>query len=170
MFLPLIVSDQPEARIRASLGTALLRIPEKRNLLRASAPQFGVAGVLGEDRGDTASADRGAHFGLAHRMTGGELTLGAVLGEREREITACHVLRLGTRPTVNLYLGTGCSGGSPDSVGGSGPRQRRFRGAQAEHVSFTARRCQIKTGPDHVQARSGGRYGRRHCVSAGVVC
>jgi hypothetical protein len=91
LFLPLIVSDQPEARIRALLGTALLRIPEKWNLLRASAPQFGAAGVLGDDRGDTAPVDLGDHFGLAHRMTGGELTLGAVparLGEREREISA----------------------------------------------------------------------------------
>jgi len=89
--LPLTVPDQPEARIRALLGTALLRIPEKWNLLRASAPQFGVAGVVGDDRGDTASADRGDHIGLAHRMTGGELTLGAVparLEEREHEITA----------------------------------------------------------------------------------
>ncbi|MCX5328296.1 hypothetical protein [Streptomyces sp. NBC_00140] len=45
----------------------------------------------GDDRGDTASADRGDHIGLTHRMTGGELTLGAVLarlGERLREITA----------------------------------------------------------------------------------
>ncbi|MFF3372048.1 hypothetical protein ACFYXF_03715 [Streptomyces sp. NPDC002680] len=46
---------------------------------------------LGDDCGGTASADRGDHTGLAHRVTGGELTLGAVparLEEREREITA----------------------------------------------------------------------------------
>jgi hypothetical protein len=44
---------------------------------------------MGDDRGDTAPADRGYRCGLAQRMTGGELTLGAVLArleEREREI------------------------------------------------------------------------------------
>lgn len=57
---------------------------------RASAPQFGVAGVLGDDRGITAPTDRGDRTRLAHRMTGGEPTLGAVVARleaREREIT-----------------------------------------------------------------------------------
>jgi hypothetical protein len=65
--------------------------PQAGARLRAPAAQFGVAGVLGDDRGDTAQADRGHRCGLAQRMTGGELTLGAVLvrlEEREREITA----------------------------------------------------------------------------------
>ncbi|WP_107487753.1 transposase [Streptomyces sp. M1013] len=57
----------------------------------APAPQFGVSGVLGDDRGDTGPADRGDRASLANRVTGGELTLGAVLARlewREREITA----------------------------------------------------------------------------------
>ncbi|MGH1556594.1 hypothetical protein ACRAWF_47140 [Streptomyces sp. L7] len=36
--------------------------------LRTPAPQFGVAGVLGDDLGDTSPVDRGAR--VAHRMTG----------------------------------------------------------------------------------------------------
>ncbi|WP_230885284.1 alanine racemase [Streptomyces spinoverrucosus] len=59
--------------------------------LRAPAPHLRVAGVLGDDRGDSARADRDHRTGLAQHMTGDQHTLGAVpahLEEREREIAA----------------------------------------------------------------------------------
>ncbi|WP_405525147.1 hypothetical protein [Streptomyces canus] len=56
---------------------------------RLRAPHLRIAGLLGDDRSDTAPADRGNRAVLAHRMTGDQLTLGAVLArleEREQQI------------------------------------------------------------------------------------
>lgn len=71
------------------VGTSQLptsALPQAGARLRAPATQFGVAGVLGDDRGDSAQADRGDHARLAHRMTGGELTLGAVLARLDERV------------------------------------------------------------------------------------
>ncbi|MFF2123813.1 hypothetical protein ACFVW1_00120 [Streptomyces olivochromogenes] len=63
--------------------------------------------VLGDNRGDTASADRGHRWGLAQRMTG-ELTLGAVPArpeEREREIAAQAETTREYQATIGLIVG-----------------------------------------------------------------
>jgi hypothetical protein len=53
-------------------------------------PRLRVTGALGDDRGITALTDWADRAVLPHRMTGDQLTVGAVLArlkEREREIT-----------------------------------------------------------------------------------
>src|ERR1700730_14093836 len=65
--------------------------PQAGARLRAPARLGRVAGVLGHKRPDVEDADRHLHPHLARRMTGGELTLGAVparLEEQEQEIAA----------------------------------------------------------------------------------
>lgn len=66
-------------------------VPQAGARLRASTRLGRVEGVLGHKRPDVEDADRNLRPHLARRMTGGELTLGAVLArleEREREIAS----------------------------------------------------------------------------------